>query len=309
MIIANVAKRILRPFAALGARAEIPAAQADATRASYEQGFPALNMTPIAAGGVPPSGQDFNGILYDVSNAAMWQQAAGILPWSAEFAQSAVSGGYPKNALVVHNAALYQSAIDNNPSEPGADSNWSGVTVANAANDQQAATLGQVVSLSAGALPTGMAGFFFSDTAPVGWLKANGAELSRTTYAKLFAAIGTRYGEGDGSTTFKLPDMRGYFPRGWDDGRGIDSGRALGSTQIDAMRLIHGSIGSSDVVGFFQTGTGAFLPSGGSLSVGVGKGGSWKGQNGFDFDSGRAGIPTANEIRPKNMALLACIKY
>lgn len=308
MIIANVAKRILRPFAALGARAEIPAAQADATRASYEQGFPALNMTPIAAGGVPPSGQDFNGILYDVSNAAMWQQAAGILPWNAEFAQSAVSGGYPKNALVVHNAALYQSAIDNNPSEPGADSNWSGVTVANAANDQQAATLGQVVSLSAGALPTGMAGFFFSDTAPVGWLKANGAELSRTTYAKLFAAIGTRYGEGDGSTTFKLPDMRGYFPRGWDDGRGIDNGRALGSTQEDAIRNITGNITGSGEFSYFLT-TGGALTLNTPRTKTVGSvSGVTHGFNNLGFDASKI-VPTAEENRPKNMALLACIKY
>lgn len=149
MIIANVAKRILRPFAALGARADIPASQSDATRASYEQGFPALNMTPIAAGGVPPSGQDFNGILYDVSNAALWQQAAGILPWSAEFAQSAVSNGYPKNALVVYNATLYQSTVDNNQSEPGVDSNWQGVGVAKATQPQHAVTLQQFLAESA----------------------------------------------------------------------------------------------------------------------------------------------------------------
>ena len=72
MIIANIVKRILRLFANASARADIPVNQTDATRASYEQGFPALNMTPIAAGGVPPSGQDFNGILYDLSNAALW---------------------------------------------------------------------------------------------------------------------------------------------------------------------------------------------------------------------------------------------
>ena len=144
MIISNLASRILRPFAAAGSKATIPVNQADATRASYEQGFPALNMTPIAAGGVPPSGQDFNGILYDISNAAMWQQAVGILPWSAEFAQSQVSGGYPKNALVVHNAVLYQSSVDNNTETPGAGTNWLGVGVSNASQPQHAVTLGQM---------------------------------------------------------------------------------------------------------------------------------------------------------------------
>ena len=51
-------------------------------------------------------------------------------------------------------------------------------------------------------------------TAPSGWLLCNGANVSRTTYADLFTAIGTTFGAGDGSTTFTLPDLRGIFPRG-----------------------------------------------------------------------------------------------
>lgn len=52
-------------------------------------------------------------------------------------------------------------------------------------------------------------------------------------YASLYSAIGTVYGAGDGATTFNIPDFRGYFPRGWDHSRGIDSGRAFGSAQAD----------------------------------------------------------------------------
>jgi len=66
---------------------------------------------------------------------------------------------------------------------------------------------------------------------PTGWLKANGAAISRTAYAELFAAVGTRFGAGDGTTTFNLPDARGEFIRGWDDGRGVDVSRSLGSVQ------------------------------------------------------------------------------
>ena len=77
-------------------------------------------------------------------------------------------------------------------------------------------------------LPAGAYGLFFMATAPSGWLKANGQAVSRTTYATLFAAIGTAYGAGDGSTTFNLPDMRGEFARAWDDSRGVDAGRACG---------------------------------------------------------------------------------
>jgi microcystin-dependent protein len=52
---------------------------------------------------------------------------------------------------------------------------------------------------------------------PTGWLLCTGQAVSRTTYAALFAAIGTTYGSGDGSTTFNVPDMRGRFPAGADD--------------------------------------------------------------------------------------------
>jgi microcystin-dependent protein len=71
---------------------------------------------------------------------------------------------------------------------------------------------------------------------PPGWLKCNGQEVSRATYAALFARIGTTFGAGDGSTTFKLPDLRGEFLRGLDEGRGVDSARALGSAQADLLK-------------------------------------------------------------------------
>ena len=72
---------------------------------------------------------------------------------------------------------------------------------------------------------------FAMSSAPSGWLKANGAAISRTAYAALFALIGTTYGAGNGSTTFNVPDFRGEFVRGWDDGRGVDSGRGFATTQ------------------------------------------------------------------------------
>lgn len=83
------------------------------------------------------------------------------------------------------------------------------------------------------AVPSGKVAYFAGRNAPAGWLKANGAAVSRTIYADLFAAIGTTYGAGDGRTTFNLPDIRGEFVRGWDDGRNIDRGRAFGSNQSD----------------------------------------------------------------------------
>ena len=78
----------------------------------------------------------------------------------------------------------------------------------------------------------GTVAFFARSGAPTGWLKCNGAAISRTDYADLFDSIGTTYGTGDGSTTFNLPDLRGEFLRCWDDGRGVDTGRSLTSTSV-----------------------------------------------------------------------------
>lgn len=64
---------------------------------------------------------------------------------------------------------------------------------------------------------------------PSGYLYCNGQAVSRTAFASLYAAIGTNYGAGDGSTTFNVPDFRGTFARGWDNGRGLDPGRAFGT--------------------------------------------------------------------------------
>ena len=94
-----------------------------------------------------------------------------------------------------------------------------------------------------GMVPSGTVLYFAGQAAPAGWLKANGATLSRTAYAVLFAVIGTTYGADDGRSTFNLPDLRGEFLRGWDDGRGVDTGRALGSAQADTVRQHYHGIG------------------------------------------------------------------
>lgn len=66
-------------------------------------------------------------------------------------------------------------------------------------------------------VPTGMVAYFALSAVPSGWLLCNGANVSRTTYAALFAAIGTRFGAGDGSTTFTLPNLDGRFLEGTTD--------------------------------------------------------------------------------------------
>lgn len=85
-------------------------------------------------------------------------------------------------------------------------------------------------------VPSGAVMAFAMSTAPTGWLECDGSAVSRTTYADLFTAISTTFGVGDGSTTFNLPDLRGEFIRGYDNGRGVDSGRVFGSSQADELK-------------------------------------------------------------------------
>ncbi|MCK9128688.1 tail fiber protein [Haemophilus influenzae] len=160
----------------------------------------------------------------------------------------------------------------------------------------------------------GEVAFFARTTPPSGWLKANGAAVSRTTYAALFAAIGTTFGAGDGSSTFNLPDLRGEFVRGLDDGRNVDGGRRLGTNQGDAIRNITGAFDTSkgswaqQFVDFAET-SGAFdLIKGNKQWTGDPNNGGNNLPTGFKFDASRV-VPTANENRPRNIALLACIKY
>ncbi|HDI6343134.1 TPA: tail fiber protein [Escherichia coli] len=76
------------------------------------------------------------------------------------------------------------------------------------------------------ALPVGVPVPWPSTTPPTGWLKCNGAAFSAEEYPELAKA----YPE------LKLPDLRGEFIRGWDDGRGVDSGRTILSVQGDALQ-------------------------------------------------------------------------
>lgn len=151
-------------------------------------------------------------------------------------------------------------------------------------------------------VPPGIVGHFAMDTPPEGWLRCNGADVSRTTYAALFAAIGTRFGSANGST-FRLPDLRGEFIRGWDAGRGIDPSRAFGSTQSDSIRThehpMYAAAGGGDRWRLSKDLAGA---------VGVvSSDGSTVDDYGLYLGTARGNL--GDETRPRNVALLAAIKY
>lgn len=169
----------------------------------------------------------------------------------------------------------------------------------------------------------GTVSFFARSSAPTGWLKCNGAAIGRTDYAELFDSIGTTYGSGDYSTTFNLPDLRGEFVRCWDDGRGVDAGRPLTSilpdaspsivyTQDWAVQRFTGNFPVFlDTYDVTPRRSGIFNNSAYSREYRLASDGfssGWQDVTIIYVDSS-AQIKSSTETRPRNVALLACIKY
>jgi len=145
-------------------------------------------------------------------------------------------------------------------------------------------------------LPAGAIMAFAMNGAPTGWLGANGSVVSRTTYANLFTAIGTTYGAGDGSTTFQLPDLRGYFVRGV--GVAGQNGANGDGTVSDTFGVKQADEIKSHNHSYFS----AFYPYS-SLAVGGGAN-----QYFFANQENTTGATGGTETRPKNIAMLYCIK-
>jgi len=211
-----------------------------------------------------------------------------------------------------------------------ADSN---VTTAKIANGSVTAVkLGSDIFL----VPPGAIMPFAMNYAPSGWLAADGAAVSRTTYATLFAAIGTYYGVGNGSTTFNLPDLRGYFVRGSGTNADGTASGAFGLKQADGFKShthtensagSHTHTGSTNTAGSHthtisegskSSVAGGLLTSGDDYTTiaytsqttsAGGEHSHW-----LAIDSGGDHTHTINatgttETRPANIALLYCIKF
>lgn len=125
MQLINSPGKLLLPFAQSGAKNTIPVdSQIGITggAASLTDGFPPLTRTPLAAGGVPPSGEDMNGILYELSAIVRWANAGGGYVYDAAFATDANVNGYPKGARVLRSDGLgyWFNTVDNNATNPEA---------------------------------------------------------------------------------------------------------------------------------------------------------------------------------------------
>ena len=150
-------------------------------------------------------------------------------------------------------------------------------------------------------VPAGAIMAYMTSTCPSGWLAADGSAIMRSAFSNLFNIIGSTYGAGDGSTTFNLPDLRGYFLRGVDNGAGRDPDAAARTDRGD------GTVG--DNVGTKQSGEIQSHSHGRiyGLYDGISPGGgdSIGGRSRFGYaDIAAAG---GSETRPKNISVLYCI--
>ncbi|EBO4965778.1 tail fiber protein [Salmonella enterica] len=120
-------RQLAVPFASTGDKNNIPDKATQQTKesgnAAYDSGFPPVTMTPISAGGIPPHGKDFNGLMHDITAAIRYVQAGGLYTYNADFAGAI--GGYAKDAILagVATTAVWLNTIDDNLTDPeGADS-------------------------------------------------------------------------------------------------------------------------------------------------------------------------------------------
>lgn len=167
-------------------------------------------------------------------------------------------------------------------------------------------------------VPSGAVFWFTMPTAPTGYLYADGAAVSRSVYADLFAVISTNYGVGDGSTTFNLPDLRGEFIRGWNSqtvgGSRPDSGRSFASEQTDLIENHTHPASTTASDSGHAHGYGTFgAPAGSGVAGGADYVFSSSTTNtGFASISASTTISNntggGSETRPVNIALLPCIK-
>lgn len=151
-------------------------------------------------------------------------------------------------------------------------------------------------------IPPGTIIHYAGRTVPSGWLICNGANVSRTDYAALFAAIGTIYGAGNGSTTFGLPNLNGRFLEG--------------TTYTGSVGTYH-SAGLPNITGYFSNnGDGRFENSSGSFTNNTLVTHSHSGNNanegrGFDFSASKSSsfYGQSSTVKPPAMSALVLIKF
>lgn len=245
--------------------------------ASFEEGFPQITQIPLSAGGQAPDRKDFNGLFKVLGDWIFFNQNGGVSTYSENF-------DYVAGRVVSYNDNIYKCIQAN------------GVSSTVVTPDSDTAYWQRLDSNGA---ITGEIKWFAFNTVPDGYLVCNGANVSRETYADLFAVIGTTFGSGDGSTTFTLPNLIDKF--------------AQGSTTVGTVK----SAGLPNITGQFSA---PYNNSTGAIKVGeknfiMANGGNYpngaaKGYIQYFSASNSSSIyGNSSTVQPPALTLLPCIKY
>lgn len=289
---------LYQPFAETGDKNTIPNTPdaENPQRANLQTGFPVITQTPIPNGGVPPERKDFNGLGNLLSSFYYFVQNGGVYTFEQDVSNAI--GGYPLGAILYYtdgNGVTYR--VKSNK----ANNTDNFVTTPAFIGDSW-----DIVSDTPQDLMP-----YIGDIKPSvrsanhgNWFLCDGQEVSRTTYATLFSIIGTNFGDGDGSTTFNLPDYRGKFLRGL----GGDSEADIYTTQAEGLPNITGTFNPD---GYYSNEniSGAFFNTGARARRTVGTGTSVDSYQ-INFDASRSSTVygASNHVTPVNMAINYFIK-
>lgn len=220
---------LLKPFAQSGDKNTLLDVNTDLTnpqKADLTNGFPQITSKTPDDGGLPPERADFNGLGYLTTLYDYFYQCGGTFTFNSTICTAI--GGYPAGARLWYTdsdgvTVILRSTKDDNTSDFTQDQSVIGTDWV---IDTPTADISSFVGDIKASLQTANHGR---------WLLCDGQAVSRTTYANLFALIGDNFGEGDGSTTFNLPDYRGKFLRGL----GGDSAADVYTTQAEGLPEIN----------------------------------------------------------------------
>lgn len=228
----------------------------------------------------------------------------------ASASASAAAGSASDAAGSASDAAGSAATATTKAAEASASAAAAALSEANAAISAASVDMTAILdAIASGGVPLGASIYWNSTTVPTGFLKENGAAISRTTYADLFAIIGTTFGAGDGSTTFNVPDSRGMFLRGLDDGRAVDPGRGLAGYQADQNKS-HTHTGYTNTTGNHRHGSGGLSLGGGQggYNGSSGSGNFWTSYAGNHSHTVTTYASGGSEARPINVAKLVLIR-
>ena len=308
--------------ATLGASADVnslPATTpAGSGRASTSGLFPQVTQKPLDEGGIAPERADFNALFKYLGDYIYYVMQGGVFSYLSTYA-------YTAGNLAMFSGAVYECIAANGPGNVHAPTDtayWrklatlQDIPPAATVNDGQLTINvngSQVATFSANqatnetinidALPIGSYIQFAGSQAPAGFLVCNGGAVSRTTYSKLFAVIGTTYGGGDGWSTFNLPNLTDRFLQG---------NTTVGAVRNAGLPNITGS--ASELYGV----TPSISASGAMYQVYLrdddlhGADDSYKQCNfalGFDASRSSAVYGRSSTVQPNAITCLICIKY